>query len=108
MVTNLGKQTRMQRFVPVRRHREEPQATWRFRDTSHAALDSKTARRDVQFGSLDCAALVPNPRLNLTRYHSVFAPNHHPREQVTPLRRGRRHTARAQEPPVDRHAAIER
>ena len=23
------------------------------------------------------AALVPNPRINLTRYHGVFAPNHH-------------------------------
>ena len=53
-------------------------------------------------------ALVPNPRVNLTRYHSVFAPNHHLREQVTPARRGRRHAARAEEPPVDRHPAMTR
>ena len=29
-------------------------------------------------------------RVNLTRYHGVFAPNSHAREQVTPARRGRR------------------
>ena len=52
------------------------------------------------------AALVPNRRVNLARYHGVFAPNHHLREQVTPARRGRRHAARAQECPVDRHAAM--
>jgi hypothetical protein len=36
------------------------------------------------------AALVPTPRVNLTRYHVVFAPNHRLREHVTPARRGRR------------------
>ena len=30
------------------------------------------------------AALVPNPRVNLTRHHGVFSPNHWLREQVTP------------------------
>lgn len=34
------------------------------------------------------AALVPKPRVNLTRYHR--APNSHAREQVTPARRGKR------------------
>ena len=74
----------------------------------------KTPYRDgtthVVFEPLDfmarLAALVPNRRVNLTRYHGVFAPNHHLREQVTPARRGRRHAARAQECPVDRHAAM--
>ena len=28
------------------------------------------------------AALVPKPRINLTRYHGVFAPNSHLRAQV--------------------------
>jgi hypothetical protein len=33
------------------------------------------------------AALVPPPRVNLTRYHGVFAPNSRWREKVTPNRR---------------------
>ena len=48
----------------------------------------------VVFGPVDfiarLAALVPKPRVNLTRYHGVFAPNSHAREQVTPARRGKR------------------
>ncbi len=51
------------------------------------------------------AALVPNPRINLTRYHGVFAPNHHWREQVTPTRRGRRQAAHAEKPPTNPHAS---
>lgn len=38
------------------------------------------------------------PRVNLTRYHGVFAPNHRLREQVTPARRGRRHAETADAP----------
>ena len=49
---------------------------------------------------------MPNPRVNLTRYHGVFAPNHHLREQVTPARRGRRHAVTADEAPADCHAAM--
>ena len=36
------------------------------------------------------AALVPKPRVNLTRYHGVFAPNSPLRGEVTPGKRGRR------------------
>jgi len=58
----------------------------------------KTPYRDgtthVIFEPLDfiarLAALVPKPRVNLTRYHGVFAPNSHLRAQVTPGQRGRR------------------
>jgi ribosomal protein S27E len=58
----------------------------------------KTPYRDgtthVLFEPLDfiarLAALVPTPRVNLTRYHGVFAPNSHLRAQVTPGQRGRR------------------
>jgi len=32
------------------------------------------------------AALVPRPRVNLTRFHGVFAPNSRHRAQVTPAR----------------------
>jgi len=35
------------------------------------------------------AALVPPPRLNLTRFHGVFAPNSPYRARITPVRRGR-------------------
>jgi len=32
---------------------------------------------------------VPNPRVNLTRYHGVFAPNSKHRVQVKPAKRGK-------------------
>ncbi len=35
------------------------------------------------------AALVPKPRVNLTRFHGVFAPNSRYRARVTPAKRGR-------------------
>ena len=35
------------------------------------------------------AALVPPPRVNLTRYHGVFAPNSNYRALVTPAKRGK-------------------
>ena len=35
------------------------------------------------------AALVPKPRVNLTRFHGVFAPNSKHRARVTPAKRGR-------------------
>ena len=50
------------------------------------------------------AALVPKPRVNLTRFHGVFAPNSALRQQVTPARRGRQDN----EPKTSaqRHAAM--
>jgi hypothetical protein len=60
----------------------------------------KTPYRDgtthVIFESLDfiskLAALVPKPRVNLTRFHGVFAPNSKHRALVTPGRRGKGRT----------------
>ena len=57
----------------------------------------KTPYRDgtthVIFEPLDfvgkLAALVPKPRVNLTRFHGVFAPNSKFRVRVTPAKRGR-------------------
>jgi hypothetical protein len=55
--------------------------------------------------------LVPKPRVNLTRYHGVFAPNSSYRARVTPARRdrGSQHTARtdreAAPTPAERRAA---
>ncbi|MBK9667589.1 MAG: transposase [Gammaproteobacteria bacterium] len=59
---------------------------------------SKTPYRDgtthVAFEPLDfiarLAAVVPRPRVNLTRYHGVLAANHRWRAEVTPSGRGRR------------------
>ena len=49
---------------------------------------------------------MPTPRVNLTRYHGVFAPNHHLRERVTLARRGRRDAAPADEPAPACHVAM--
>jgi hypothetical protein len=57
----------------------------------------KTPYRDgttqVAFDPVDfisrLAALVPKPRVNLTRYHGVLAPNHRWRGLVTPAKRGK-------------------
>jgi hypothetical protein len=50
------------------------------------------------------AAIVPKPRVNLTRFHGVFAPNSALRQQVTPARRGRQdNEPRAS---AQRHAAM--
>jgi len=52
---------------------------------------------------------VPKPRVNLTRYHGVLAPNHHRRGLVTPARRGK---GKANEDnievksPAERHVAM--
>ncbi len=55
------------------------------------------------------AALVPRPRVNLTRYHGVFAPNSAHRALVTRTGRGkgRADAARADvRTPAERHAAM--
>lgn len=57
----------------------------------------KTPYRDgtthVIFEPLDfiarLAALVPKPRVNLTRFHGVFAPNSAHRALITPAKRGK-------------------
>ena len=74
----------------------------------------KTPYRDgtteVVFEPLDfmarLAALVPTPRVNLTRYHGVFAPNHRLRKQVTPAKRGRRDGETAEEATPAPHVAM--
>jgi len=82
----------------------------------------KTPYRDgttqVAFEPVDfiarLAALVPKPRVNLTRYHGVLArgghpPNHRWRGLVTPARRGKgvKSIANAEvRTPAERHAAM--
>ena len=51
-----------------------------------------------QYGRL--AALVPSPRVNLTRFHAVFAPNSHWRAPITRAGHGReRRSLRADQRP---------
>jgi hypothetical protein len=65
--------------------------------TGKVVYTLKTPYRDgttqVAFDPVDfiarLAALVPKPRVNLTRYHGVLAPNHRWRGLVTPARRGK-------------------
>ena len=57
------------------------------------------------------AALVPRPRVNLTRFHGVFAPNSQHRALITPAGRGtgQKHKVTEQEEtrtPAERHAAM--
>jgi hypothetical protein len=67
----------------------------------------KTPYRDgtthVIFEPLDfiarLAALVPKPRVNLTRFHGVFAPNSQHRALVTPAKRGKGNKARGPDDP---------
>ncbi len=69
----------------------------------------KTPYRDgtthVIFEPLDfiarLVALVPKPRVNLTRFHGVFAPNSAHRARVTPAKRGKGNQASASHAPED-------
>jgi hypothetical protein len=56
-------------------------------------------------------ALVPKPRVNLTRFHGVFAPNSAHRAQVTRAKRGKGNKARTADAaqdttPAERRAAM--
>ena len=85
----------------------------------HVRYELKTPYRDgtthVIFEPMDfiarLVALVPKPRVNLTRFHGVFAPNSAHRAQVTPANRGKGNKARASHgsedaTPAERRAAM--
>ncbi len=56
----------------------------------HPAGDiSRANRLSCRFVIAKLAALVPKPRVNLTRFHGVFAPNSKHRVEVTPAKRGK-------------------
>jgi hypothetical protein len=85
--------------------------------TGKVVYTLKTPYRDgttqVAFDPVDfiarLAALVPKPRVNLTRYHGVLAPNHRWRGLVTPARRGKgiKSISNAEaRTPAERHAAM--
>jgi len=88
-------------------------------DDGRIRYELKTPYRDgtthVIFEPLDflarLAALVPKPRVNLTRYHGVFAPNSTHRINITPAQRGkgRKRSTSEDEPdptPAERRAAM--
>lgn len=55
------------------------------------------------------SALVPKPRVNLTRFHGVFAPNSKHRALVTPAKRGNGNQFRVTDEPLtpaERHASM--
>ena len=54
------------------------------------------------------AALVPKPRVNLTRFHGVFAPNSKHRVDVTPAKRGKGRAGKENEDktPEQRHQSM--
>jgi len=74
----------------------------------------KTPYRDgtthVVFEPLDfmarLAALIPNPQVNLTRYHGVFAPNHRLRSVIVPGREVPGPPSEGQGGQIPRHAAL--
>jgi hypothetical protein len=85
--------------------------------TGKVVYTLKTPYRDgttqVAFDPVDfiarLAALVPKPRVNLTRYHGVLAPNHRWRGWVTPAGRGKdlKQVANAEpRTPAESHAAM--
>jgi hypothetical protein len=75
----------------------------------HVRYELKMPYRDgtthVIFESMDfiarLVARVPKPRVNLTRFHGVFAPNSAHRAQVTPTKRGKGNKARTADAPED-------
>lgn len=82
-------------------------------ECGHVRYTLKTPYRDgtthVYFNPLDfiarLAALVPAPRVNLTRFHGVFAPNSKLRSQVTLSGRGKR-PAQAAQTRAERHHSM--
>jgi len=85
--------------------------------TGKVVYTLKTPYRDgttqVAFEPVDfiarLAALVPKPRVNLTRYHGVLAPNHRWRGEVTPAKRGKGVSRIANtevRSPAERHVAM--
>jgi hypothetical protein len=53
------------------------------------ATCGRANRLSCQFVIAKLAALVPKPRVNLIRFHGVFAPNSKYRVDVTPAKRGK-------------------
>ena len=55
----------------------------------HVCRFCRSKNRSLIPGAQRVFALVPKPRVNLTRFHGVFAPHSKYRARVTPARRGK-------------------
>ena len=75
-------------------------------DPPHGWRDDTNRRKRHNDFMARLASLVPTPRVNLTRYHGVFAPNHRLRELVRPAQRGRRKAQTTDEPAPARHVSM--
>ncbi len=83
-------------------------------DHGRICYSLKTPWRDgtthVLFEPLDfiarLAALIPRPRVNLTRFHGVFAPNSGWRARIAPSRRGKRRVEDTSMPAAEKHSAM--
>ena len=80
--------------IPMRRLHTLPQwhHTCHIRATGFYVQDVRYAAGAGSAGAAlsRLVALVPKPRVNLTRFHGVFAPNSKYRARVTPAKRGKR------------------
>jgi hypothetical protein len=72
------------------------------------ATCGRANRLSCQFVIAKLAALVPKPRVNLSRFHGVFAPNSKHRVDVTPAKRGKGRARQENEDktPEQRHQAM--
>jgi len=78
-------------------------------DALEAAHERAIVHRDLKPANINArlAALVPPPRMHLTRYHGVFAPHHALRAAITPAGRGRgARPVETAERPVSKHVAM--
>jgi len=84
------------------RVRYELKTPWR-NGTTHVIFEPLDFRSRL-------VSLVPQPRVNLTRFHGVFAPNSKYRSKVTPARRGKRRkchsTNEAAPTPAEKRASM--
>ncbi len=74
-------------------HTRRPTQSWHLGRSTAAPANERPAAAQSLFSCTDfvarLAALVPKPRVNLTRFHGVFAPNSTHRARVTLAKRGR-------------------
>ena len=96
------------------RHRPERTLLYQLVEERYPAFKAELAAqgtalpRFVEREFDEYLALVPKPRVNLTRFHGVFAPNSAHRARVTPAKRGKGNKARASHAPEDTRSAERR
>jgi hypothetical protein len=71
-------------------------------------LGPKRAQQTIAPNQQELTDLVPKPRVSLTRFHGVFAPNSKNRSHVTPAQRGKGDLSQSQDDktPEQQHKAM--